>query len=686
MEASTTATSSPTAPTSSLPFKAPPTAPPLQAADQPPTKRARADPEDGCSSAANAADGASDSSVRHPSNGANQLPKPLPKPLTRASGSGEEGAVPKPPPVKQPLQQQQQQQPQQQPPAKQPPHGGLGRELPQGLGHALSSCGTQPTTAPLATDSFVGLSGPSGSAATFPPGLNSGNGLPLQPPLPSTLQQLSSFPSAGGLVASPKLGATPGQFSGGWAFPPAMPLSTGPPVVDGSLQGLLSSPPAKYTPALGTAGTPSPKIQSSFCSGAADMGGIQSKSSMPKQASSFAKGAGAGVAVPGPMEQLQRLQEEQRLLVEQEQRRKLEEEQARFLKEQEELAERRRQDAEASAITLHAELTPLVEAVEARVSAAKEIAAALEGENGRRKSDEEVIRIAEEFEVHGNAGKVAVKACADFMAGKYLRLQGTSENTRQGAAQVLKRFREAEREADLIINRVRVRKRDAVLSRDKELKRLAAQMAVEKQESLFKKYDADGDGFLSAREVGEFVKGECNFDLPQEQVAKILESDVFAKSPKGVPREAFSQLRLLVGVAAVTGALSGMEAEVAKAEEKAKPLSQTRGRNPFPPETLEERTDEVDSAVDAARDYLAAAREQVQLLDGDQASLNGLGVTQAVRSAALEARKLGTRLDWFEQRLGRAAAASKASRDRLLLQRKKEVLLRQADLAARGAM
>jgi len=422
-------------------------------------------------------------------------------------------------------------------------------------------------------------------------------------------------------VASPKLGTTPGQFCGGWAFPPAMPLSTGSPVVDG-LQIALSSPPAKSTPTTASgAGIPLPKIQSSFCSGAADTRGIQSKSSMPKQQpSSFAKGDGAGVAVP------------------------------------------------------------------AKVGTAKEIARSLEGENGRRKSDEEVIRIAEEFEVHGNASKLAVKACADFMAGKYLRLQGTSQNTRQGAAQVLKRFREVERDAELTMNKVRVRKRDAVLSRDKELKRLAAQMAVEKQESLFKKYDADGDGFLSVREVGEFVKGECNFDLPQEQVASILQSDVFAKTPKGVHRDAFSQLRLLVGVAAVTGALSGMEAEVAKAEDKAKPLLQTRGRSPFSPETLEERTDEVDSAVDAARDYLAAAREQVQLLDGDQASLSGHSVTQAVRSAALEARKLGTRLDWFEQRLGRAAAASKASRDRLLLQRKKEVLLRQADLVARGAM
>lgn len=483
----------------------------------------------------------------------------------------------------------------------------------------------------------------------------------------------------------PKLGTAPGQFSGGgWAFPPAMPLSTGPSVVNG-LQAALSSPPVKFPLAVGT-GIHTPELQSSFCSGVSTIRGIQTKSSMPKQPSSFATGGAAGVAVPGPMDELQRLQEEHRLLVEQEQRLKRETEQARILQEQEDLAERRRQDAEAAAITLHAELTPLVKAVEDKISEAKEIAKALDGENGRKKSDEEVLRIADEFEVHGNASKLAVKACADFMAGKYLRLQGTSENTRQGAALVLKRFREAEREAELVLNKVRVRKRDATLSRDRELKRLAAQMAVEKQESLFKKYDADGDGFLSVREVGEFVKGECNFDLPQEKVASILQSDAFAKSPKGVPRAAFSQLRLLVGVAAVTGALSGMEAEVAKAEEKAKPLSQTKGRSPFPPEMLEERTDEVNSAVDAARDYLAAAREQVQLLDRDQASLSGAGATQAVRSAALEAKKLGTRLDWFEQRLGRAAAASKASRDRLLLQRKKELLLRQADLVARGVM
>jgi len=365
-----------------------------------------------------------------------------------------------------------------------------------------------------------------------------------------------------------------------------------------------------------------------------------------------------------------------------EQRRKNAEElRALKLQEDQDREERRRLEAETMALTLHGELSSLVEATEDQATLLKEMCTLSDPEQGR--SAQEIVKLSEEFEAATAKARVAAKGCADFMAGKYLRLQGISESTRQGAAMLLKRFKQAERDIEASVGKVRLRKRDAVLTRDREIKRQAAAAAQEKQESLFKQYDRDEDGLLSAREVREFVKGECNFDLQPDKVEGILKSEAFAGSP-GVTREKFPQLRLLVGVAAVVGALSGMEVEVAKAEEKARPLTNIKGRASLPHDMLEERTDEVDAAVDSARDYLAAAREQFQTLESEQMQGAMLPTApQAVKMAVAEARKLGARLDWFEQRLTRAGSASKASRDRLLLQRKKEALMREADAALR---
>lgn len=377
-------------------------------------------------------------------------------------------------------------------------------------------------------------------------------------------------------------------------------------------------------------------------------------------------------------EDLRKAWEEECRLFQAECRRQEEEEKARQLEEQRLRQEAFRQEQEAVALQLQGELAALLNVAEDKVEKAKAMGDSIQVKDGM--TDEEIIKVADEFEVHAVGTRRAIKACSDFMGGKYQRLQGNTETTRQEAVMFLQRFKTAEKDIEQATVKVRARKRESIVKRDKEAKRLSALQAAEKQESLFKKYDVDEDGVLSVREVGAFVKGECNFDLPQEKVEGILKSEAFAGSD-GVAKDKFAQLRLLVGVASVVGALSGMEAEVAKAEEKAKPLA-VRGMRPMPMDVLEERIDEVDSAVDAARDYLAAAREQVQGLELEPQPAT-LAPT-AVRMATQEARKLGTRLDWFEQRLARAGAASKASRDRLVLQQKKAELMRAADEAARG--
>merc|ERR1712045_794207 len=112
-----------------------------------------------------------------------------------------------------------------------------------------------------------------------------------------------------------------------------------------------------------------------------------------------------------------------------------------------------------------------------------------------------------------------------------------------------------------------------------------------------------------------------------------------------------------------------METEVAKAEEKAAPLSTARSRASMLPEQMDQGRDELDAAVDSARDFLAAAREQVQELQQDQ-PVSSSREPDAVKQARMEAIRMTARLNWFETRLTRAAATSKAIHEHTLNRRK----------------
>merc|ERR1711953_1175709 len=129
-------------------------------------------------------------------------------------------------------------------------------------------------------------------------------------------------------------------------------------------------------------------------------------------------------------------------------------------------------------------------------------------------------------------------------------------------------------------------------------------------EHMFKRYDSDGDGLLSFRDVKAFIKGEYNLELPEEKLCSILGVDSLAKFT-GVQHADFHRFVLLVGVASVAGALDGVEVEVVKAEEKARPLS-AKGPVRVPLRQLPEAVGQLDAAIDVAKDYLAAARDQIK--------------------------------------------------------------------------
>lgn len=119
----------------------------------------------------------------------------------------------------------------------------------------------------------------------------------------------------------------------------------------------------------------------------------------------------------------------------------------------------------------------------------------------------------------------------------------------------------------------------------------------------------------------------------------------------------FPRLRQLIGAAGVKGAISGVEAEVAKVEEVARPLS-ARGRAAVPGDHAKKMVEGLDEAIESAGDYLAAAADQVREL-------------ASARPPNKEAQVLLSQVVKLEQRLKTAATVAKETHDRILVEDKK---------------
>lgn len=421
------------------------------------------------------------------------------------------------------------------------------------------------------------------------------------------------------------------------------------------------------------------------------------------------------------MEQ-RRLQEEERkqheeqmelLRIEAEEQRKIEAERRK----QEE--EKRKEEAEATAKSLQAELEELVSSAEFLTKGVSERSATLDANT----DDDDVIRTCEELESEMIDARAALKMCQEFMGLKHLGLIGASEETRKNAQKFRMRVQDMNRLVERETTKVGARKKKAIQSKEAEARRIAAVKAEEKQQHLFKHYDVDSDEKLNALEMMEFVKGEYDFEFPLEKAESILKQDAFA-GLGGVPYSKFPHLKMLIGIARnealakkrkiekeekdkaeaeekerrqklaieqtaqvlagvkiVETAMSGIEGEVARAEEKGRPLAFSRGRQQLPLGMIEERADEVDVAVDAARDFLAAAKEQASSMAG----VPNDKLEPSVIPGCAPARQLFFRLDYMEKRLQAVTKTAQAARDRVILAQKKADLMRQASEAAAAA-
>eukprot|EP00928_Gymnodinium_smaydae_P098923 TRINITY_DN930_c1_g4_i1.p1 TRINITY_DN930_c1_g4~~TRINITY_DN930_c1_g4_i1.p1 ORF type:complete len:446 (+),score=128.83 TRINITY_DN930_c1_g4_i1:90-1340(+) len=333
--------------------------------------------------------------------------------------------------------------------------------------------------------------------------------------------------------------------------------------------------------------------------------------------------------------------------------------------------ERRRLEVTEAIAALSSVLSPLVDAAEAAVAEAAARRVPVDAVTDD--SYEQVAPVLAAFDEAHTAAAAALRRCGDYFASeRFARLETAPDDARQEAEQLRRRFSDAESRLASAADVVRSKMSSARARRDEAARQVEAQRAAEEQDRLFARYDRDGDGLLNVTEVAAFVRRECNAELPQEKLQALLRGEPFA-SAGGVARADFARLRMLVGIATVGAALDGVEGEVVKAEAKARPLS-ARGPAAVPLDRLEDATEDLDVAVDAAGDYLAAARAQAHGISLGNDELSVVASANAQEETP-ETVALRSRLESLEKRLGEAAAVAKKCHERMELQRRKAALL-----------
>lgn len=359
---------------------------------------------------------------------------------------------------------------------------------------------------------------------------------------------------------------------------------------------------------------------------------------------------------------------------------------------------------EIVAQTLQVELESLLVVAETEAEGVKELqskadealasAKAQAGSNtaGGGEADRDLVRVLTELEKPGAAALDALKRCISLLDKDLVRMRGPTEELKNACAKLNSRTRKLKSNVDEVLAKAKNAKAAASMRIDREDRKQAAKDEADKQDATFKKYDEDGDGLLNRDEILAYVLGEYGFALAEEKLKPMLSA-----SSDGVPLSEFARLRSQVGVvyseilgkerkarterqlAAIrkdvvetTGAIAGVEAEIAKAEVQVRSLNPLLPRAAQNLEFLMQKTEEADSAVGAAEDFLAAAKEQAQRLGRN----SGGELEKESNALALqEAKRLNLKIGMLERRLVAAASVTKTARGKIELAERKAALL-----------
>jgi len=202
---------------------------------------------------------------------------------------------------------------------------------------------------------------------------------------------------------------------------------------------------------------------------------------------------------------------------------------------------------------------------------------------------------------------------------------------------------------------------------------------------------------------------EYDFELQPARLSAIKKSECY-KHKDGVEYEKFAMLRKLIDIAkaeilarqrqeelakrkknavaqmavidknfkTASEFLPGIDGEVVKAERRSLPLNMVLTRKIFLANDVEAAISEVDTATEAARDFIAAVQEQMQNLGAVVAKKEPLEA-EAQALIARHQKLVGFKLTAWHTRLAKAEGVSKALKGKIELQQRKEALMRQAN-------
>jgi len=204
--------------------------------------------------------------------------------------------------------------------------------------------------------------------------------------------------------------------------------------------------------------------------------------------------------------------------------------------------EKRRKEALEKAHLLLGELEKMVVVAEEAFKKFKESSEPLAEEKEFELSEVKVL--ADALTEAGDLSKAKLKECTDFITknGQDMKEPPGTPPTEGKTTfqQLLQRITEMKRHTESILAQYKDKA-------TKMIKKGEADKQVSLSEALFSKYDKDGDGFLSKKEVQAYSKGEFSFTMPMDSLD--LVTQVLFKESKGVSKADFHYLTVSVGVA-----------------------------------------------------------------------------------------------------------------------------------------
>lgn len=220
-------------------------------------------------------------------------------------------------------------------------------------------------------------------------------------------------------------------------------------------------------------------------------------------------------------------------------------EQARLEAERKTEEEKRLRQAEARSQELLGELDTLVVQVEAAWVALNEEAKPLL--EAVELSHDEVGTMTRAAEDAGKEARAKAKACTDFIItnGSEIKL-APAESVPDGVPKhsltlLLQRINTVSRETDSALTAIPV-------ASERARRKATARSRMSARERAFDKYDIDGDGFLSRKEVLKYAKDEFDFSVPEDCVDFIFDA-IVEEGEAGVRKADFQRLKVAIGVA-----------------------------------------------------------------------------------------------------------------------------------------